>query len=327
MRRWFGRNHADAPILQESPPERLAICEYDAWHGFMVEVLYPHAARVSLTPGESAAHVFAAIPRAARGVLMHINSSFTKGFVDSEDDLRAALAERGQRVLNLGAVDVRKSTLQACCARLGLTSARANRDGPPNERLIAKTVLNYGGRPERAMRQRWGDRAAPFTSDVSDAVEGHLDYVIATRAEMPAALWSDPTIVIERFFQNPQGFFFRVYVVGPAGVVSAVWVDGDVKKLSVDIRRRHNYFFWTLPAGDLVPLGPSADQAFRALIETRRIAQALEIDFLGADCVIDEQGNTAVVDVNKTPYWGHPRQSPILSHLRHGFNALIGDFT
>jgi hypothetical protein len=305
----------------------LAICECDAWDGFMVEVLYPWAARVSVSPGTRASPLVARIPPAARGVLMHFNASFTRGFVDSEDELRAALVERGQRVLNLGAVDVRKSTLHACCTRLGLSSARADRDGPPNERLIVKTVLNYQGRPERALRARWGDQAAKFTNGLSEAVGGHLDYIVTTRADLPPALWSDPTLVIERFLENPEGFFFRVYVVGPAGVVSVVWVDGDVKKLSVQIRRRHNYYFWTSSAGDTTALGPTTDHALRALTDTRRVAKALDVDFLGADCVIDARGNIAVVDVNKTPYWGHPRQSPILSHLRHGFNALIGDFT
>lgn len=293
----------------------------------MVEVLYPDAVRVAVTPGERAAQVLASIPPRVRGVLMHLNASYTPGFVDSENELSAALAQRGQPVLNLRAVDVRKSTLHACCARLGLPSVKADREGPPGERLIVKTVLNFGGRPERAMIARWGARAAPFAGGVSDAIAGHLGYLVATRAELPPEVWTDPTLVVERFFENPEGVFFRVYVVGPAGVVSAVWVDGDVKKLSVNIRRRHNYFFWTPSGGDPVPLGPSADSALRALVEARRVAQALDIDFLGADCVMDGYGNIAVVDVNKTPYWGHPRHSPILSHLRHGFNALIGDFT
>jgi hypothetical protein len=293
----------------------------------MVEVLYPDAARVAVTPGDRAAQVLAAIPVRARGVLMHLNASCTEGFIDSESELATALAQRGQPVLNLRAVDVRKSTLHACCAQLGLPSAKADRDGPPTERLIVKTVLNFGGRPERAIVARWGARAAPFTSGVSEAIGGHLEYVVGTRAELPPAVWSDPSLVVERFFENPEGLFFRVYVVGPAGVVSAVWVDGDVKKLSVNIRRRHNYYFWTPSAGGPVAVGPSADYALRALMDTQRVAQALEVDFLGADCVMDGHGNLAVVDVNKTPYWGHPRQSPILSHLRHGFNALIGDFT
>ena len=253
----------------------------------MVEVLYPDALRVGVTPGQRAEEVLAAIPARMRGVLMHLNASVTRGFIESESELGAALAQRGQPVLNLGAVDVRKSTLHACCARLGLPSAKANREGPPAERLIVKTVLNFGGRPERTMVARWGARASPFTGGVSEAVMGHPEYLVGTRAELPSVVWSDPTLVVERFFENPEGLFFRVYVVGPAGVVSAVWVDGDVKKLSVNIRRRHNYYFWTPASGEPVALGPSADDALRALMDTRRVAQALDVDFLGADCVMD----------------------------------------
>ena len=75
-------------------------------------------------------------------------------------------------------------------------------------------------------------------------------------------------------------------------------------------------------------MGPSSDRASRALVATRRIANALNADFLGADCVMDRDDEIIIVDANKTPYWGEPRQvfCYILSHLRHGFNALVGDF-
>lgn len=327
IRGWLGLETREAPVLQQSPPERLAICECNAWDGFMVEVLFSSAFRISVKPGDAASRLLEAIPITARGVLVHLNASMTRGFIETAEAFRAALRQRGQAVLNLGAVDVRKSALHARCSELGLRSARADREGPPEERLVVKTTLNFGGQPERLLREQWGERAAVFTTNVSEAITNHLAYFVTTRAQVPTNVWSDPTLVVERFIENSEGLFFRVYTAGPAGVVSVVWVDGDVKKLNDAIRRRHNYFFWTLPSGETVPIGPSIDRALRALAATRHIAGAMNADFIGADCVMDQEGEIVMINANKTPYWGQPRQSPILSHLRHGFNSLVGDFT
>jgi hypothetical protein len=327
IRGWLGLGPREAPVLQESPPEPLAICECNAWHGFMVEVLFSSAFRIGVRPGDPASRVLDAIPPAAHGVLVHLNASVTRGFIETEEVLRTGLRERGQRILNLGAVDVRKSTLHARCSELGVRSARADREGPPDERLVVKTTLNFGGQPERLLREQWGERAAAFTADVSDAITDPRAYLVTTRAQVPTNAWDDRTLVVERFIENAEGLFFRVYAAGPAGVVSVVWVDGDIKKLNDAIRRRRNYFFWTLPSGETVTIGPSSDRALRALAATRQIAGAMHFDFIGADCVMDREDEIVMVDANKTPYWGHPRQSPILSHLRHGFNSLVGDFT
>lgn len=317
LRRWLGR--APEPVLQASPAERVAICEYNGWHGFMLEVLYPNAIRVSVAPGDAATRLVDAIPDSVRGVLVNLNASLTRGFIATETEFAAALAERGQRVFNLEAVDIRKSTLHACAQAFGVPSARAAGNGPDHERLIVKSTLNHGGAPERILRERWGDRATSF-------IEGLLveptEYAVLRRDHVPEATWTDPALVVERFIENPEGIFLRVYVVGPAAVVSVVWVNGDIKKLSTRMRRRHNFYYW-----DQTPLGPTTARAEHALTATRRMALALHIDFLGADCVTDADGAVVVVNVNKTPYWGHPRQSPILAHLRHGFDALVGDFT
>jgi hypothetical protein len=326
-RNWFRAASSEAPVLQESPGVPVAVCECEAWHGFMVEVLFPRATRISVAPGERATSVVDKIPSSARALLMHFNATVTHGFIDGEGELRQALDKRGLPALNFRAFDIRKSTLQARCRELGLTSLTAGREGPGEERLIVKTTLNFGGQPERNLRDRWGDRAAAFTADISETIRSHRGYVVTTRAEVPASIWADPTLVVERFVENPEGFFLRVYLAGPAGVASVVWIDGDVKKLSVGIRRRLNYFFWTPASGATVPVGPVNDRALRALEDVRRVGDAMGIDFLGADCVVDAEDRIAIVDVNKTPYWGVPRESPILSHLRHGFNALVGDFT
>jgi len=295
----------------DPPSAPVAVCESEGWFGFMVEVLYPTAHRIALAPGDPVSQILAGIPPSTRAVLFNVNLSHTTGFVEQD-------APWPFPVLNVGATDVRKRTIHTRAAALGLATARAAESGPPNERLIVKTTLNYAGKPERLIRERWGSRAARFTSDISDRVE----YVICRRDEVPETTWADPSLVVERYVTNPDGLFIRAYVVGPAAVVTLAWAAGDIKKLSLPQSDRRDYYFW-----DSTPLGPASEIAARALATARPLASALGVDFCGVDCAVDTDGTIIPVDVNKTPYWGHPRQSPVLAHLRHGFNALIGDFT
>lgn len=295
----------------DPPRANVAVCESEGWFGFMVEVLYPTAQRITLAPGDRVSSVLAKVPSSTRGVLMNINLSYTSGFLEADTAWPLP-------VLNANAIDVRKRSIHTRAAALGLPTARAVESGPPDERVIVKTTLNYAGKPERLIRERWGARADPYIKDLGDTV----DYVVCRRDEVAPAAWTDASLVVERYITNPDGLFIRAYVVGPAAVVTLAWATSDIKKLSLPQSDRRDYYFW-----DTTPLGPSSEIATRALAVARPLASALGVDFCGIDCAVDVDGTILPVDVNKTPYWGHPRQSPVLAHLRHGFNALIGDFT
>jgi hypothetical protein len=295
----------------DPPHAPLAVCESEGWYGFMVEVLYPNAHRVTVGPRDPVSRVLASLPPSTRGVLVNVNLSYTTDFI--EPDVPWPMP-----ALNLRATDVRKRTIHKRAAAFGLPTAAASESGPPDERVIVKTTLNYTGKPERIMRERWGVRADRFTADISDRFE----YVISRRDEVPEGVWTDPSLVVERYITNPDGLFIRAYIVGPAAVVTLAWAGSDIKKLSLPQNDRRDYYFW-----DTTAIGPTSDIAARALATARPLASALGVDFCGIDCAVDPDGKIIPVDVNKTPYWGHPRQSPVLAHLRHGFNTLIGDFT
>ena len=295
----------------DPPRASVAVCESEGWYGFMVEVLYPTAHRVTLAPGDRVSTLLASLPSSVRGVLININLSYTAGFL--AEDTAWPLP-----VLNATATDVRKRTLHERASSLGIPSARATVSGDPDERVIVKTTLNYAGKPERLMHERFGERAAPFTRELADPGE----YVICRRDQVAPSTWTDPSLVVERYITNPEGLFIRAYVVGPAAVVTLAWATSDIKKLSLPQSDRRDYYFW-----DTTAIGPTSEVSARALAVARPLASAIGADFCGIDCAVDADGTIIPVDVNKTPYWGHPRQSPVLAHLRHGFNTLIGDFT
>jgi hypothetical protein len=301
----------------------IVVCECNAWKGYMIQAMRPQATRVKLRPGAPAERVLAAVPASTRAVVMHIDASLTTDFLGDEAAFRSELAERGIAAVNLRATDIRKRTLHRQCAALGLASARAAREGPPDERLIIKTTLNAGGAPERKLVRRWGAAGERFAAELSRFVGGPLEYVVCRRADVSAAVWSDPTLVVERFVENPEGVFLRVSVAGPASIVTQAWSDYTIKKLSLPVRDRINYCYWTTPEGAHTPIGRTTEAAGRAVAVARRLLANLHVDMGAADCVMDADGAIVPIDVNKTPYWTKKRIPGFLEHLQHGLDHVI----
>lgn len=308
-----------AGYLRSAP---IAVCECNAWDHFLVQTLCPGALRVPIAPGESAYRVAGAVGRGARLVIMHIDASRTDGFLEHESALFERLAARGVVALNARATDVRKRTLHERCAAAGLPSAAAPRTGPGDERVIIKTTLNAAGAPERRLIARGGRAAQRFERDLSDEIRDPERYRVCRRDEVPPAAWDDPTLAIERYIENPEGAFFRVYAVGPATAVAQIWTDLEIKKLLSPARRRAYYFFWTV-AGEEIPLNDATEDAVRAASLARQVAATMSVDFHGTDCVVDGNGTIVAIDVNKTPYWGSDTVRPgVLEHLRLGLEYL-----
>jgi len=315
---------AVAPDIQTSDAAAgVVVCECNAWKGYMIQAMQPQATRVKLRPGAPGERVLKALPDSTHAVVMHIDASLTTDFLADEPAFRSALAERGIAALNLQATDIRKRTLHRRCTVLGIPSARAEREGPADERLIIKTTLNAGGAPERKMVRRWGAAGERFAAELSEFVAGPLEYRVCRRDEVPAAVWADPTLVVERFIDNPEGLFLRVSVAGPAAIVTQAWSDYKIKKLSLPIRNHINYCYWTTPDGAHTPIGRTTEEAGRAVGVARRLLANLQIDLGAVDCVIDQDGAIVPVDVNKTPYWTRKRIPGFLEHLQHGLDHVI----
>ena len=306
------------------PHTPLVVLEYRAWHGYAIRVLEPHALPMRLRPGEAAARVLADVPSNTRTVVMHVDASRTDGFIADAPALWDALRRRGVRVLNAGATDIRKSTLHARCEALGVPSARTTRDGAPDERVIIKTNLNSAGTPERLLARRGDGIGRQFAHELNAGMRDASDYRICRRDEVPAAAWTDPTLVVERFISNPDGLYFRVHTVGRATCVAEIWNTLDIKKGTTGVVRRVNHFYWTTAAGDEA-VGPSHETATRAAALVRRVHDGMGIDYGAADCVMgDTTGALVVVDVNKTPGAGSMAERPdIVEHLRRGFDDLL----
>jgi hypothetical protein len=301
----------------------LVVLEHRAWHGYAIQLVQPHAMRIRVRYGEPAERVLAGVPHAARAVLMHADASRTDGFIARAPDLWAALQARGTIALNAQATDIRKRTLRMRCDALGLPSAAAAREGAPDERVIIKTNLNSGGAPERQLGRVLGGLANPFAEELNDTVRDASDYRVCRRDEVPTGAWSDSTLVIERFIENPEGVFFRVHMVGSATSVAEIWSELEVKKVTLGVRRRVNHFYWRTSDGDLAQ-GPSTDTVARVVALVRRVHADMGIGFGATDCVMDANGTLVVVDANKTPGAADIASQPdVVAHLCRGFDDLL----
>jgi hypothetical protein len=301
----------------------LVVLEHRSWHGYAIQLIQPHAMRIRVRHGEPAARVLAGVPHSARAVLMHIDASRTDGFIVRAPELWEALRARGTAALNAQATDIRKRTLQVRCDALGLPSVAAAREGAPDERVIIKTNLNSGGAPERKLERALGDVTNPFGEELNNTVRNAWGYRVCRRDEVPTGAWSDSTLVIERFIENPDGVFFRVHTVGSAACVAEVWSELEIKKLTVGVRRRVNHFYWRTPAGDRA-VGPSTDTVARVVALVRRVQAGMGIGFGATDCVMDADGTLVVVDTNNTPGGADIASQPdVVAHLRRGFDDLL----
>jgi hypothetical protein len=307
-------------------PSSVVVCEYNAWGGYLINAACPDAIRVRLSPGERADGLLAAVPSAAHVLFMHIDLSDTTGFLTHESEFLAGLKSRWITVVNAGATDIRKRTLHERLESHGLPSPRAEREGSPDELLMIKTDLNCGGVPERRLRLngRLSPAVAEPTLPLTYDKSGYPQYPVCRRDEIPAATWSDPTLVIERFIENPEHVFFRTYVLGRATVVAEAWVDARVKKLSGPVRKKVDHFFW-YDKGTHIPLGLTNARATHAAAMARQFGNALGVDFHTSDIVMDSNGTMVPVDINKTPWWGPQVRPGVVEHFRRGLEGLINE--
>ena len=308
-------------LIRYLRPAPVVVCECNAWDKYLIQAVCPDAMRLAIKPGESGARLVNAIGPATRVVVMHIDTSHTNGFLDHESELYESLAARGVLILNAHATDVRKRTLHERLAAHGVPSAAAERAGPADERLIIKTNLNAAGGPERRLVAGGVRTSDRFTRGLNEEMRAQEAYRVCRRDEVPDAAWRDPTLVIERYIENPEGAYFRVHGVGLATTVSQIWTDLAIKHQRFGARRREHSFFWTVDGEDIA-LGEASADAARAAAVGRRAATAMRMEFHGTDCVMDADGTIVPVDVNKTPYWGTPEPRPgVLEHLRCGLRA------
>ena len=217
--------------------DRVAVLEWKAWEGFLLtHVLGNDAERIEVDPfRELPSEEFDRICDSFATVCFQINLSVRGRLPLRIRDLTDRFVERGVFVVNGFVQDIRKSTLQTHLETIGLPSVKVTPSGSSHEVLFVKTDLNYGGDLERHLPPE-SIAAAGLERLISPEIKGAYYYKTALRETLPAEIWNDPAIMIEKYIDNAENSFYRVYFSGERVIIVKAYAARIIKKLSNDPR-------------------------------------------------------------------------------------------
>lgn len=310
---------ADAVFDHKPSDGKVAVLEWQAWEGFLLtHVIGDDAIRIETDPFREFPSVeFDRICDSFAMVCFQINLSVRSRLPLGIRDLTNRFVERGVCVVNGLVQDIRKSTLQAHLAVIGLSSVTAAPDGPSDEILFIKTDLNYGGELERWLSPE-SIAAGGLEHLVSQNI-GAYRYKTVERGMLEESIWRDPAIIVEKYIANADDSFYRVYFSGERIIIVQAFAPGTIKKLGADPR---NTNFVT----DLEHLNAGTDEISLSDSLKRDVATFVEntpVEFGCIDIVHDGHENHYIVDLNLTPYAGKNVIDSFLSNfLRVGLTNL-----
>lgn len=304
--------------MHQDPSSRsetgLAVYCWQSRPGFLLSSLIPEATYIQAVPGEDSVEVIKRLPQSVDRFIFHLAVSLTHAFPLRRDELLRTLSDRRAVVVNEHVTDVTKRRVQDVSRTAGLPVAVAARYGPPAQQLIVKTNYNYGAKNERALSVN--QRRLVGLSGISTVVPNAKKYQVVPRSTIPDAWWNRPELCIERFVENPDHLFYRVYVAGRHVAVSRVVDPKPIKKMPVGIERQTATFLL-----DSTALAPVAGQfeCPPSLLQTLfTFLAAFQLEYGALDVVFEPPSSYFVIDVNNTPFWGGSGHPELLKFLRDG---------
>lgn len=303
----------------------ILVYEWEAWKGFLISHMVADYCRLNASYDDRIGDIEGYLSPNIKAVLMQVNLSRAGEFPAHRAELIRWFKARGLLVLNEHVTDISKSSLHELLENAGIPGVRvtglqgdtqSSNTHPvaPEQLLIVKTNLNWGGEleqrlPEAIRHKIYGAQDPSMT--------GFDRYYVTTAQEVSTDMWQDSSLVIERFVENREDSFFRVYCCGEALVVVRAHCHGPIKKISGDARDV-NYccFRHQLGSGELqIPL------ALQQLLE--KFVATVEIDYFCLDIVHDGY-EFFIVDLNVTPYSGVQEQtSKALNFLTEGLKQQL----
>lgn len=308
----------------------LLLC-YAVGEDFLSHRLFPDAPRLWINPGTPAARVLAKLPAGCEQVISALNLTQPHRVLPEMPALAAALAARGIPLLNARVTDHGKRALHALSARLGLPSAAAGPQGPPDELLIVKAEHNSGANIERALTAE--ERATLGLPAIPAHVPERDDYDVLPRRAVPAASFADPFLAVERFLAHPEGLLYRLFLAGRHGALylrrsGATVVRGTNSEMLAAWRLTATADGWRLqepllPAGRAPAGHPLEDLPLPAVLATaRRAAEGAGLELGAMDLLAEADGTAYILDLNSTPYLdSFIDYDAMLRHLRAGVRA------
>lgn len=274
--------------------------------GYFIHALVPDFRPIAARVGDTLNDVLQNVPAGTTDFAFHLNCTITERFPEGRPALVNALRARGIRVLNAATTDISKQRVQRVCKELGLNTVTASRDGEPDERIIVKTDLNFGGDSEWALSD--DQRAALSIREGSDIIWKPEHYRVLARKDVEARWWDDPRLVRERFVANRDDRWYRVFVFLDRLAVCELTNPNEIKKVNESRVLR----VWRVRLTEqAVP-----EDAPAGLIEDlRRFVRAFPLDFGTVDVVADDAGGHHIIDVNTTAAYNYPIEG-VVEYMR-----------
>ena len=234
-----------------------------------------HLARYWREDGHKVVYLFGTNSRVpADLILVHVDLSVVP-------EKYLAFASRYPIVLNGRLRDIRKTAVST-----NLVGARDPWKGP----VIVKTDLNYAGKPERSLRQRWREkhprvwraarRAATWLTGREEATEFTEYLIFESVNDVPASLFERPDVVVERFLPERENGLFHLrmcQVLGDRLICTRVASRAPVIKAGMSVSSE--------------PVEPHP--------EVEKWRKRFNLDYGKLDYLVHE-GHPVLIDVNKT---------------------------
>jgi hypothetical protein len=295
----------------------LCIYEWRAWDGFLLPMIFPEASRLPARLGETSGELLQRLPREVRAFAFYVNLTDTRRVPLRRASFCRSLRARGVRILNEDVTDISKHRVQAACRRAGLNVTKAPREGDPDELVIVKTAANYGGEKEKFLSA--GQRRVLRLAPRSRWIRKHDGYIIACRKEVRPELWQSRELIVERFIENEQQFFYRVHKALDRVIISKMTNPARIKKMLYQIPRTN--WCWTLPSWRGMQ-GPAPHPLHVGRAVTR-FWREFPLDFGAVDVLQDDCGECYIIDVNASPFWGEEGYDDMLHFLGGGLTDRI----
>jgi hypothetical protein len=293
---------------------RYSVYQWNTSENFLLPHVIPQGLRVDAHLTDSPEEVVGKLASDTESFVFHLDVSLAGRFPLQRRLLIHLLSSRGIKVLNGDVIDIRKRTIQQVCRDLGLNSVSIDRRETPEQMVIVKTNLNYGGQREDALSDREKkELGIPLGKPV---IKDPLDYRIMRLSEVDESWWSDERIVIEKYVANSEDKIFRFYVMRHAVVLTEAVNPNLIKKMEPGLQRQEH--FLNLHEGRFSRHTAVTRRLEKMLADVGIFIRQFRLDFGTLEVVMSEDGEPYIIDVTTTPYWGKESRTDIIDFLRTG---------
>ena len=275
------------------------VYEWKAWEGFLISHLIADYCRLTASYDDTSIDLEKGLSPNIKAVLLQINLSRSKDFPRRRRELINLFNARGILVLNSGVEDITKRNLHRLLETANLPHLAATPQGNADEVLFVKSNLNYGGVAEQNLPEHLHTCIA---GSHGGTIDRHDGYYVAPRKDLPLNIFSDDTVVVERYISNPEHSFYRVYGFGDGIVIVKAHSKSLIKKISGSASDINYCYSREEISKGRTDLPPNLTHTLQAFIN------AVALDYFCLD-IVHDLSSFYIIDLNLTPWSGVDEQS------------------